>query len=70
MIGENDEPIESDTGDDLDNFWQTSVGKFKFSVDDLPQPLQYIYQILKVGAVKLVETNSYAINFSGDSQSR
>lgn len=48
VIGENDEPIESDTGDDIENFWHTSLGKFKFCVDELPQPLQYIYQILKV----------------------
>lgn len=47
-IGEDDEPIDSDAGDDLENFWHTSLGKFKFCIDDLPQPLQYIYQILKV----------------------
>ncbi|RZB38818.1 unc-79 -like [Asbolus verrucosus] len=47
VIGENDEPIEPEPGDDLDNFWQTSVGKFKFCVDDLPQPLQYIHQLLQ-----------------------
>lgn len=29
-----------------DNFWHTSVGKFNFSLDTLPQPLQYIYQLL------------------------
>ncbi|XP_055534340.1 protein unc-79 homolog isoform X11 [Wyeomyia smithii] len=33
--------------DDRDNFWHTSVGKFKFSIDNLPQSLQYIYQLLK-----------------------
>lgn len=33
--------------DDItDNFWHTSVGKFNFSLDTLPQPLQYIYQLL------------------------
>lgn len=47
VIGENDEPVETDSGDDVDNFWQTSVGKFKFSVPDLPQPLQYIHQLLQ-----------------------
>lgn len=47
VIGENDEPLDSDVGDDLENFWQTSVGKFKFVVEDLPKPLQYIYQLLK-----------------------
>ncbi|XP_045481676.1 protein unc-79 homolog isoform X1 [Harmonia axyridis] len=47
VIGENDEPIEQDSNDDFDNFWQTSVGKFKFNFDDLPQPLQYIHQLLQ-----------------------
>ncbi|XP_044257463.1 protein unc-79 homolog isoform X1 [Tribolium madens] len=47
VIGENDEPVEPEPGDDLNNFWQTSVGKFKFCVDDLPQPLQYIHQLLQ-----------------------
>lgn len=37
-----------DEPDDGDDFWHTSVGKFKFSLDSLPQPLQYIYQLLKV----------------------
>lgn len=32
--------------DVTDNFWHTSVGKFNFSLDTLPQPLQYIYQLL------------------------
>lgn len=46
VIGENNEPIDSESGD-LQNFWHTSVGKFKFCVDDLPQPLQYIFQLLQ-----------------------
>lgn len=33
--------------DDDDNFWQTSIGKFKFSLDALPQSLQYFHQLLK-----------------------
>lgn len=32
---------------DGENFWHTSVGKFKFSIDNLPQSLQYIHQLLK-----------------------
>ncbi|KAJ8981492.1 hypothetical protein NQ317_007018 [Molorchus minor] len=47
VIGKNDEPVETDSGEDVDNFWQTSVGKFKFSVDELPQPFQYIHQLLQ-----------------------
>ncbi|XP_058827146.1 protein unc-79 homolog isoform X10 [Topomyia yanbarensis] len=33
--------------DDGNNFWHTSVGKFKFSIENLPQSLQYIHQLLK-----------------------
>lgn len=33
--------------DDGDDFWHTSVGKFKFTIDNLPQSLQYIHQLLK-----------------------
>ncbi|XP_056646981.1 protein unc-79 homolog isoform X3 [Diorhabda sublineata] len=47
VIGENDEPVETDSGDDIDNFWQTSIGKFKFCVEELPQPLQYLNQLLQ-----------------------
>ncbi|KAL9895820.1 UNC-79 domain-containing protein isoform 4-T5 [Glossina fuscipes fuscipes] len=38
-----DEDEEDEDGDD---FWHTSVGKFKFALDQLPQPLQYIHQLL------------------------
>lgn len=40
-----DEDEEDEDGDD---FWHTSVGKFKFALDQLPQPLQYIHQLLTV----------------------
>ena len=35
----------SDDSSDGD-FWHTSVGKFKFSIDQLPQTLQFIHQLL------------------------
>lgn len=35
-----------DDAEDGDDFWHTSVGKFKFTLDTLPQPLQYIHQLL------------------------
>lgn len=41
--GDEDSMDEMDDGDD---FWHTSVGKFKFTLDALPQPLQYIHQLL------------------------
>lgn len=40
-----DEEEEEEDGED---FWHTSVGKFKFSLDQLPQSLQYIHQLLTV----------------------
>lgn len=36
-----------DDSEDGENFWETSIGKFKFSLDSLPQPVQYIHQLLK-----------------------
>lgn len=47
LVGENDETIESG-GEEMEDFWQTSVGKFRFTIDELPQQLQYIHQLLKV----------------------
>ncbi|XP_055852716.1 protein unc-79 homolog isoform X5 [Episyrphus balteatus] len=41
--------VTDENGDDIedgDDFWHTSVGKFKFSLDSLPQTLQYIHQLL------------------------
>ena len=30
------------------NFWQTSIGNFKFSLDELPQHLQLIFNLVHV----------------------
>lgn len=35
-----------DDAADGDEFWHTSVGRFKFALDQLPQTLQYIHQLL------------------------
>lgn len=45
-----DGELETDTGSDelVDHFWQTSLGNFRFTIEDLPQYLQYIYQLLNV----------------------
>ncbi len=48
IAGETDEPIDSDGDDDQENVWVTSQGKFHFSLDALPQHLQFIHQLLKV----------------------
>lgn len=42
-----------DNEDDSQNYWCTTVGKFKIAVKDLPQPLQYIYQLLQVESTAL-----------------
>ncbi|EAT36519.1 AAEL011392-PA [Aedes aegypti] len=54
IVGDSTEGLEesadSETHYDLedgDDFWHTSVGKFKFTIDNLPQSLQYIHQLLK-----------------------
>uniref|UniRef100_A0AAR5PWG4 Protein unc-79 homolog n=1 Tax=Dendroctonus ponderosae TaxID=77166 RepID=A0AAR5PWG4_DENPD len=45
-LSETNEQLDSDSaGEDID-FWQTSLGKFKFSLDDLPEPIQFIHQLL------------------------
>ncbi|KAJ8877172.1 hypothetical protein PR048_021625, partial [Dryococelus australis] len=36
------------TGEGQDGFWHTSVGKFCFALQDLPEQLQFIYHLLKV----------------------
>lgn len=43
MIDDSEKSID----DDLDDYWHTSVGKFRFNIDELPEQLQYIYQLLK-----------------------
>lgn len=47
LVGENDQPIDP-VDEDMDNFWHTSVGKFRFTIEELPQQLQFIHQILNV----------------------
>lgn len=43
---EQSDHLEDDSDVDGDDFWYTSVGKFKFTLDSLPQSLQYIHQLL------------------------
>lgn len=31
-----------------DDFWQTSIGELQFTIEELPEQLQYIYKLLKV----------------------
>ncbi|XP_055384456.1 protein unc-79 homolog isoform X2 [Condylostylus longicornis] len=50
-LGDTDknETLIEENGDDLedgDDIWHTSVGKFRFNLDSLPQVLQYIHQLL------------------------
>ncbi|XP_024935950.1 protein unc-79 homolog isoform X3 [Cephus cinctus] len=47
LIGENDQPVNLSPENELDDFWHTSVGKFRFVIEDLPEQLQYIHKLLK-----------------------
>ncbi|XP_026332052.1 protein unc-79 homolog isoform X2 [Hyposmocoma kahamanoa] len=46
LLGEHDVGPES-VEDDMTNFWPTSAGRFQFVIDELPQELQYIHQLLQ-----------------------
>lgn len=54
LVGENDQPIDPGPEEELDDFWHTSVGKFRFSLDELPQYLQLIHELLKVCPVLII----------------
>ncbi|XP_076762512.1 UNC-79 domain-containing protein isoform X7 [Xylocopa sonorina] len=47
LIGENDQPLNLSPENETDDFWHTSVGKFRFNIEDLPEQLQYIHKLLK-----------------------
>lgn len=47
LVRENEPTLES-VEDDMTNFWPTSAGKFHFCIEELPQELQYIHQLLQV----------------------
>ncbi|XP_064549249.1 protein unc-79 homolog isoform X2 [Drosophila montana] len=53
---------EEEEEEDSDDFWHTSVGKFKFTLDQLPQPLQYIHQLLtEIPTIKKPEILYYVL---------
>lgn len=45
LVSETEEQLETE---DMENFWHTSVGKFRFVLTELPQQFQFIHQLLKV----------------------
>ncbi|XP_043258139.1 protein unc-79 homolog [Colletes gigas] len=47
LIGENDQPVNLSPENETDDFLYTSVGKFRFNIEDLPEQLQYIHKLLK-----------------------
>ncbi|KAF7993840.1 hypothetical protein HCN44_011109 [Aphidius gifuensis] len=47
LIGENDEPVSPIIENEMDDFWHTTMGKFRFNIEELPEQLQYIYKLLK-----------------------
>ncbi|XP_060806027.1 protein unc-79 homolog [Amyelois transitella] len=46
LLGDHEATAES-VEEDMTNFWPTSAGKFHFCIDELPQELQYIHQLLQ-----------------------
>ncbi|XP_050556133.1 protein unc-79 homolog isoform X14 [Spodoptera frugiperda] len=46
LLGDHENMAES-VEDDMTNFWPTSAGKFHFCIEELPQELQYIHQLLQ-----------------------
>ncbi|XP_026735925.1 protein unc-79 homolog [Trichoplusia ni] len=46
LLGDHEAMAES-VEDDMTNFWPTSAGKFHFCIEELPQELQYIHQLLQ-----------------------
>ena len=59
LVGENDQPIDPVPEESLDDFWHTSVGKFRFTLEELPQHLQLIHELLKVRELSFMQTNKY-----------
>lgn len=52
IVDENEQPLplqREASMEDEGMFWQTSQGKFKFTLDELPASLQLIHLLLKVG---------------------
>lgn len=51
VVGEDDQPIDPtvhSNEDDESDFWETSQGRFKFKLQDLPPHLQVIHTLLNV----------------------
>nr|CAD7567208.1 unnamed protein product [Timema californicum] len=46
--------------EDQDDYWHTSVGKFRFTLDELPQQLQYIHHLLKYGLTLAVNIECWS----------
>lgn len=45
-VDENECVEDDDEDENSEDYWHTSVGRFKITLDTLPQPLQYIHQLL------------------------
>lgn len=45
LVGEDDQ-VMSDPEEDQENFWQTSEGRFRFVINELPAHLQLIHTLL------------------------
>jgi len=47
LVGEDDQVV-SDTDEDQENFWQTSEGRFRFVIAELPSHLQFLHTMLTI----------------------
>lgn len=55
VVGEDDQPIDptaKSNQDEESDFWETSQGRFKFKLQDLPPHLQVIHTLLNVSTMK------------------
>ncbi|KPJ10659.1 Protein unc-79-like [Papilio machaon] len=59
LLGDHEATGES-VEEDMTNFWPTSAGKFHFCIDELPQELQYIHQLLQCLQVLVLNTDALA----------
>ena len=51
VVGEDDKPIDPTQSIDAEDescFWETSQGKFKFKIEELPPHLRVIYLLIEV----------------------
>lgn len=59
-MNEHDEPIDESVYNTQD-FWQTTQGRFRIKIDELPDQLQLVYHILKVRMFEVLKFKQYIL---------